>query len=295
MGDLWTGADALTVDVEEYFHATIFAGRVPRKEWDERAGRGASSLDRLLDRMGEWGARGTFFFLGWFAERNRGAVRRVAEAGHEVASHGYDHTLLPDLGPERFLDDLRRTRAILEDAAGAPVRGYRAPTFSVTERTLWALPILAAEGFEYDSSVFPIRHDRYGMPGFPRRPVRVTWEGGGIVEFPLTTWRVGPWNLPIAGGGYLRLFPPAFLERGLRAVRAEGSPVVLYIHPWEIDPDQPRVPLPFLSRLRHYRNLDQAEGTLARILRGGRWAPMGEVLRGAPLEEHRIPLPPVPR
>lgn len=282
-----TGApDALTVDVEEYFHATIFADSVRRKEWDRMGGRASASLARLLERFDAWGVRGTFFFLGWFAERNPGSVREVAAAGHEVAAHGYDHTLLPDLGPERFREDLRRTKGLLEERAGVAVSGYRAPTFSITERTGWAIPILAEEGFAYDSSIFPIRHDRYGIPRFPRRPVRLRFEGGTLVEFPLSTWRIGPWNLPVAGGGYLRLLPPSWLVRGLRAVRKEGSPAVLYLHPWEIDPGQPRLPLPLLSRIRHYRNLGRAEDRLARLLREGRWAPMGEVVRGLDLEDY---------
>ncbi|MFH1276940.1 MAG: XrtA system polysaccharide deacetylase [Candidatus Eisenbacteria bacterium] len=284
--------DALTVDVEEYFHATIFADSIPRKEWDERAGRASSSLARLLERFDAWGVRATFFFLGWYAERNPGAVRDVVTAGHEVAAHGYDHTLLPDLGPRRFREDLRRTKGLLEESGGAAVAGYRAPTFSITDRTLWAIPILAEEGFAYDSSVFPIRHDRYGIPGFPRRPVRLRFEGGSLVEFPLSTWRIGPWNVPVAGGGYLRLLPLPVMVRGLRAVRREGAPAVLYLHPWEIDPGQPRIPLPLLSRIRHYRNLDRAEDRLGRLLRDGSWAPMGEILRELPLDDHPLRVSP---
>ena len=281
-------AGALTVDMEEYFHATLLRSRVGRKEWEERAGRAARSVERLLRLFDRWDARATFFVLGWFAERDPETVRRVAEAGHEIACHGYDHELLFDLGPERFREDLRRSREVIASAAGKNPAGYRAPTFSITRRTLWAFPILVEEGFLYDSSVFPIRHDRYGIPDFPRRPVRIRAGAGELIEFPLSTRRVGPWNLPVSGGGYLRLLPFSWIRRGFEAIRREGGTPVLYLHPWEIDPDQPRVPLPLLSRIRHYRGIDRMEERIGRLIGGGGFRPLGEL--ASAVEAERIDL-----
>ncbi|MBM3321143.1 MAG: DUF3473 domain-containing protein [Candidatus Eisenbacteria bacterium] len=283
-------ADALSVDVEEYFHATVFEGRIPRGEWDERRGRLDACVRRLLERFDEWNARATFFFLGWVAEKEKALVRAVSDAGHETASHGHDHRLVHDLGPSAFREDVRRSKRLLEDITGRPVRGYRAPTFSITSRTLWALPILAEESFVYDSSIFPIRHDRYGIHDFPRRPVRLRFGAGSLVEFPLSTWRVGRWNLPVSGGGYLRLLPPGVLARGLRSIRGEGLPVVLFIHPWEIDEGQPRVRLPFLSRARHYGGIGRAEERLRRLLAGHSFAPLGEVIESLALPDHFLSL-----
>ncbi|MFH1679121.1 MAG: XrtA system polysaccharide deacetylase [Candidatus Eisenbacteria bacterium] len=282
--------DALSVDVEEYFHATVFEGRIPRGEWESLRGRLAPAVRRLLDLFAACGARATFFFLGWVAEKERELVREVAEAGHEVASHGYDHRLVHELGPAAFRRDIRRSKRLLEEITGRPVAGYRAPTFSITSRTLWALPLLAEAGFLYDSSVFPIRHDRYGIPGFPRGPVRLRFGAGSLVEFPLSTWRVGRWNLPVSGGGYLRLLPVGLIERGLRAVRREGRPVLLYVHPWELDEGQPRVPLPPLSRARHYGGIARSEDRLRRLIAGRRFAPLAEVIEGIDLPEHPLPV-----
>lgn len=280
---------ALTVDVEEYYHATIFSKTVARKEWDDRAGRAARSVERLLERFDRWHVRATFFVLGWYAERNRALVRSIADAGHEIASHGWDHTRIFDQKPESFRDDVRRTRSLLEDISGLPVHGYRAPTFSITERTLWAIPILAEEGHRFDSSIFPIRHDRYGIPRFPTRPVRLRFDGGELIEFPLTTLRVGWWNLPIAGGGYIRQFPLSWIERGFRKIRKSGEPVVLYLHPWEIDPDQPRLPLPPAGRIRHYRGIDRMEERLGRLVSDGSFGTMSESLRSIDIGDYFLP------
>jgi len=278
-------ADALTVDVEEYFHATIFQGRIDRKEWDRWAGRAAGAVERLVDRFERWDVRATFFVLGWFAERNGALIRAIAEAGHEIGAHGWDHNRIFDQSPATFREDIRRTAGVLGEITGEKVTSYRAPTFSVTARTLWALPILAEEGFLYDSSIFPIRHDRYGIPRFPRRPTRIVFPGGSIAEFPLSTWALGPLRIPVAGGGYLRQLPLSWIERGLEAVRRETGASILYIHPWEIDPDQPRILLPWLSRIRHYRRLATAADRLERLVAGRAFAPVREVLAGMDLPE----------
>jgi polysaccharide deacetylase family protein (PEP-CTERM system associated) len=275
--------DALSVDVEEYFHATVFEGVIPRTEWESRRGRVAGPVRRLLDAFAAWDVRATFFFLGWVAEREPALVRAVCDAGHEVASHGSDHRLVSDLSPDAFREDLRRVKGTLESITGHAVIGYRAPTFSITERTLWALPILAEEGFAYDSSVFPIRHDRYGIPGFPRHPVRLRFGDRSLVEVPPSAWRVGPWNAPLAGGGYLRLLPLALFRAGHRAIRREGRPVVLYVHPWELDPGQPRVPLGRLARARHYGGLDRTAERLEKLVRGADFIPLAEMIRRRPI------------
>lgn len=281
--------DILSIDVEEYFHATLFKERIPRKEWKEREGRAAGSVDILLRHLDDWGVKGTWFVLGWFAERNRAVVRAISDAGHEIASHGFDHTLLGELGPDAFREDLRRSRGVLEEITEKRVVGYRAPTFSITSGTLWALPILAEEGYLYDSSIFPVHHDRYGIPGFPRHPVRLSFDTGEIVEFPLNTWRLFGFNLPVSGGGYLRLLPFPAIRHGLRAIRREKGIVMLYIHPWEIDPDQPRLPLPPLSRFRHYHALARTAKKLQALIADGRFTTAANVLQKIDPPRHDLP------
>lgn len=278
MNDRANSLDVLSVDVEEYFHATTFESIIPRSEWEDRAGRSARSLDRLLQLLDDWNVHATFFILGWFAERNREQVRAIHEGGHEVASHGYDHQLIYAMTPDSFREDIRRAKGLIEDVAGVPVKGYRAPTFSIVSRTAWAVPILVEEGYEYDSSVFPIHHDRYGIPDFPRHPVRIETESGSLVEFPLTTVRLGPFNFPVSGGGYLRLLPFPFIRRAIARVRRRGRLVNLYVHPWEIDSRLPAVKMPLLKRWRHYKGIRQVESRLAHLVADGDFKPFREIL-----------------
>ena len=199
-------------------------------------------------------------------------MREIAARGHEIACHGYGHELVYEIGPERFREDVKRARGVIEDAVGAPVEGYRAPSFSITKRSLWALEILAELGFRFDSSIFPVRHHRYGIPDFPREPVRLTLPSGNtIVEFPLTTLAWGPLRLPLAGGGYLRLLPFALLRWGIGRLVAAGHPTVLYVHNWEIDADQPRQPVSALVRWNHYHNLERVEERLRTLLERARY------------------------
>lgn len=286
-----TVVNALTVDVEDWFQVSALAGSVARDDWSHMESRVERNTDRLLDMFDRAGVRGTFFVLGWVAERNPGIVRAIADAGHEVASHGYSHRLIYEQTPAEFREETRRSRALLEDEAQRPVLGYRAASYSVTRKSLWALDEIAEAGFTWDSSIFPVHHDRYGIAGFERWPHRLrTPAGFELIEFPLTTWRLAGFDLPIAGGGYFRLYPYRFSRRGLRSVnRRDGHPFVFYLHPWEIDPDQPRVKAPLLSRFRHYNNLDRCEGRLARLLGDFRFAPMGEVLAGVDLDAMRSP------
>jgi polysaccharide deacetylase family protein (PEP-CTERM system associated) len=229
----------------------------------------------------------TFFVLGWVAERDAGLVRLIQAAGHEIACHGYAHRLIYGMSREAFRADVRRAKDAIADAVGAPVLGYRAPTFSVVRETLWALDVLGEEGFRYDSSIFPIHHDRYGMPAAPRFPHRVPLTGGAeLVEFPITTLAVAGQRLPFSGGGYFRLLPYAVVRAALRRVnRRERMPAIVYLHPWELDPAQPRLPIRGLSRTRHYVNLGRTARKLDRLLADFEFAPAARVLDEAGLVE----------
>ncbi|HVP31975.1 MAG TPA: XrtA system polysaccharide deacetylase [Myxococcota bacterium] len=271
--------NALSVDLEEYFQVSNLSSVIGRERWDGLPSRVEASTRRMLDAFDEHGQRATFFTLGWVADRNPRLVREIAERGHELACHGYAHELVYELGPERFRADLRRSRAAIEQASGRSLSGYRAPSYSITRASLWALPILVEEGFRFDSSIFPVRHHRYGIPGFERAPVRLDLPGGGsIVEFPLTTLRLGPLTLPMAGGAYLRLLPAWLFRWGFGRLAGSGFPTVLYLHPWEIDPEQPIQPVGRRVRWNHYHNLDRMEERLRTLLERYRFAPMGEVL-----------------
>lgn len=259
--------NAMSIDVEDYFHVSAFDGLVPRSQWDSMESRVKANTLRLLEIFDEFKVRSTFFVLGWVARRHPDLVSTIARAGHEIASHGYAHRLIYDQTPAAFREDVRRAKSILEQAAGRAVAGYRAPSYSITPRSLWALDILAEEGYTYDSSIFPIRHDRYGIPVSARRPYRIVRGAGSLIEVPGSTTKIGPLNLPVAGGGYFRLLPYWWTRWGISRVnRLEGRPAVFYLHPWEIDPGQPRLPAGRFSRIRHYRNLDQTEARLRQLL-----------------------------
>lgn len=283
---------ALSVDLEEHFQVSNFDALIDRRAWDAQPSRVAGSVRRLLALFDETGSRATFFVLGWVAERQPALVREISARGHEIACHGYGHELIYEIGPEHFREDLKRARKAIEAAAGVRVRGYRAPSFSVTQRSLWALEILAEEGFDFDSSIFPVRHYRYGIPGFARDPVRIDLgEGRAIREFPLTTLQLGRIALPLAGGAYLRLMPGWLFRRAFSRTASRGRPTVLYMHPWEIDPGQPRQPVPSWVRAIHYANLGRTEARLRALLPRFRFLPMGEVLAGL---EHDNALPSCP-
>ena len=270
------GHHALTVDVEDYFQVEAFAGIIDRGDWDSLPRRVVRNTDRLLDLFAEAGVSGTFFTLGWVAERHPELVRRIVRDGHELASHGSDHYRIDRQSQEEFRLDIRRSKAVLEDIGGTAVAGYRAPTFSVGANTHWAHAILAEEGFRYSSSVFPIAHDLYGVPQAPRHPFRPF---PGFVEIPMTTLRLFGRNFPTSGGGWFRLLPYAATRTALRRAGSElRTACVFYLHPWEIDPGQPRqIRAPLRSRLRHYVNLGRTEGRLRRLLRDFRWTRMDRV------------------
>jgi polysaccharide deacetylase family protein (PEP-CTERM system associated) len=279
--------NAMSIDVEDYYHVSAFDGLVPRSAWARMECRVRQNTRRLLDLFDEHGVRGTFFVLGWVGERYPSLVREIAARGHEIASHGYAHRLIYDQTSAAFREDVRRARRLLEDACGRAVVGYRAPSYSITPRSLWALDVLVEEGYQYDASIFPIRHDRYGIPVSARQPYRIDRPAGSIIEVPGSTTRVGPLNVPIAGGGYFRLLPYPWTRWGIsRLNRVEQSPAVFYLHPWEIDPEQPRLPAGRLGQLRHYRNLAQTESRLRQLLTDFRFGPVedlvAQVRRGSP-------------
>jgi polysaccharide deacetylase family protein (PEP-CTERM system associated) len=285
------------VDLEEYFQVSNLARVIDRAHWDALPSRVTESTQRLLDLFDRTGSRATFFVLGWVAERHAKLVREIADRGHEIACHGYAHDLVYDLGPRRFREDLRRARAVVQDATGIVMEGYRAPSYSITRASLWALPILAEEGFRYDSSIFPIRHHRYGIPDFVRHPVTLDLGGATLREFPLTTLPLGPLNFPLAGGAYLRFLPGVLFRLGFARLVRAGEPTVLYLHPWEIDPDQPRQPVGWKVRVNHYFNLHRVEERLRRLLEAHAFAPLGEVLarleRQGALPVYPLAVPPV--
>jgi polysaccharide deacetylase family protein (PEP-CTERM system associated) len=273
--------NALTIDVEDYFHVSAFDGIVPRADWDTFESRVEKNTERLLDIFSEHGVWGTFFVLGWVADRFPGLVRTIAQRGHEVASHGYEHRLIYDQTPAAFRADVRRAKRVLEDTSGCHVSGYRAPSYSITPQSLWALDILLEEGYRWDSSIFPIRHDRYGIPVSERHPYPIQRANGCLIEVPGSTTKYGPMNLPVAGGGYFRILPYRWTHWGIERVnRVEQRPVVFYLHPWEIDPEQPRLNAGRLGRFRHYRNLDRTEPRLRRLLKDFRFGPITTIVAG---------------
>jgi polysaccharide deacetylase family protein (PEP-CTERM system associated) len=270
--------NALTVDVEEYFQVSGFEGHVARSRWDRLESRVVAGTRRVLDILGNAGVRGTFFILGWVAERHPGLVRAIRKCGHEVGSHGYEHRLIYEQSPRQFRCDVRLARDVLQDILGEAVTMYRAPSFSITADSLWALDVLIEEGFTFDSSIYPTRHDRYGLPGVPLQPHRIQRLAGEIWEFPPAVWRVCGYPLPVGGGGYFRLYPYALTARGLRAINAAGRPFAVYLHPWELDPEQPRFRPGRLRAFRHYVNLDKTAERLTRLLDEFQFAPLSEAL-----------------
>jgi len=272
------GLAAFSADVEDYFQVEALRRFCPRDRWESFPDRTVANTDRLLDLLDQRNARGTFFVLGWTARRHPDLVRRIAARGHEVGSHGFDHELVYNQSPAAFRADIRRARALLQDLSGQPVVGYRAPSYTIVQRTLWALPILADEGYLYDSSIFPVPRRRYGMPRAPRWPWRFALPEGGIAEFPLPTIRLGVFNLPATGGAYLRLLPYRLQLWALRRMARRRQPFVLTVHPWELDPGQPRFPTGLRTRWTHYHNLGRTHSRLDGLLATGIFRPLFEVL-----------------
>ncbi len=272
--------NALTVDVEDYFHVSAFARYVRREVWDSYESRVEANTNRLLEIFDVFDTKGTFFVLGWVAERYPHLIKEIAARGHEVACHGYSHQLVYEQSPREFRDETAQAKAILEDLVQEQILGYRAASYSIVKRSMWALDILGELGFTYDSSIFPVRHDKYGMPGSPREPHRLRTSSGLMIkEFPLSTIELLRYRLPVSGGGYFRLFPYSLTKAALQSINhRERRPFVFYLHPWEIDPDQPRIRADWLSRFRHYNNLKKCELRLRRLLADFRFSPMKTTL-----------------
>lgn len=270
--------NALTVDVEDYFHVSGFDGVIDRRDWDDLPSRVALGTDRILDALAAADARATFFVLGWVAERQPSLVRAIRAAGHEIGSHGYGHRLIYDQTPDEFRADLRRSLDALQDCVGERVTCYRAPSFSITSRSLWALDVLAEEGITLDSSIYPTHHDRYGIPGTPLEPHRIVRPAGTLWEFPPPVCRLMGYPMPVGGGGYFRLYPYAVTRLGLSRINAEGRPFSAYLHPWELDPEQPRFRAGWARSFRHYVGLRRTEGRLAELLRDFAFGTISESL-----------------
>jgi polysaccharide deacetylase family protein (PEP-CTERM system associated) len=272
--------NAFSVDVEDWYQVSDFEDQVRPEEWDRYESRVVPNTRRILRLLEEYGVRGTFFILTWNAERHPSLVEEIAAAGHEIATHGYGHRLVYELGKDLYRRDLELSQRILERILGRPVRGYRAPSFSVTSQSMWALDVMIEAGIEYDSSIFPVQDSLYGIPGALRFPFVIHSRGEReLVEFPMTTTRVMGRNLPLGGGAYLRLLPYHYMRWGMRRVNQEGQPAVVYLHPWELDPEQPRLK----SRGKrgfstHYINLESMEKKLRRLLTDFRFAPICDVL-----------------
>lgn len=282
--------NAISVDVEDYFQVQAFAGCIDRTTWDAIPCRIEANMDRMLTVFSEARVHGTFFTLGWIAERYPALIRRIVSEGHELASHGHGHQLVHTLIPDEFREDLLHAKHLLEDIGGVPVIGYRAPTFSIGPRNRWAFEILEQTGHRYSSSIYPVKHDLYGVPDAPRFPYHPN-PALGLLEFPMTTLPLAGRNIPISGGGYFRLMPYALYSTLLRRYLAvEKRPAIFYIHPWEIDPGQPRIPTASrLARFRHTVNLAATASRLARLLRDFHWDRMDRVF--APELAARQPAP----
>ncbi len=271
--------NALSIDLEDYFHVTAFADHTPPAAWGAHASRIEQNTARTLELLGGAGRQATFFVLGWVAEKYPRLVREIGDCGHEVACHSYQHRLVYQMSVEEFREDTRRAKEVIEDSCGRPVRGYRAPSFSIRRDSLWAFEILAELGFTYDSSIFPVQHPNYGMPEAPRFPFRVSTRRGCVVEFPMPTLELGGRRAPLGGGAYLRILPYWYMRWGMRWINErEKHPVCVYFHPWEMDPNQPRINGSPSARLRHYLGLRGAKSKLRRLLADFEFCPVGSLV-----------------
>ncbi len=284
-----TPLNAFTIDVEDYFHVAALAPSIPRSRWSDMEYRCEGNVDRLLAMLEEHGVHGTFFILGWVAERSPQLVRKIAAAGHEIACHGQSHELIYKQSPEVFRAETTRAKHFVEDLLGIRVEGYRAASFSIVKSSLWALDCLIDLGFRYDSSVFPVRHDRYGIADAPRQPYFIEAPSGRkLLEFPMSVASMGGATVPVSGGGYFRIFPYWLNKAGLSQINRAGRPFVFYLHPWEIDTGQPKISASLLSTFRHYTNVGRCEQRLRRLLKDFRFGSMRAVLDGiAPPAEQK--------
>ena len=272
--------NAFTVDVEEYFQVEAFSDLIPKKDWHKFPSRVEETTTRLLELLDRYHVRGTFFVLGWIARNHPDLVEKISKAGHEVASHGFDHSMITAMTPESFRQDIRKSKAILEGITGRSVKGYRAPTFSILEKTSWVYKILLDEGYAYSSSVFPIWHDRYGWPKFGNLPRRMDSNGNGeIWEVPMSVGTLGPFRIPFGGGGYLRFYPLPLTKALFRSMGENGKSAILYVHPWELDVAHPHVQAPLSRRVRHYFGIRRMEKKLVILLQSLKFDTASNVLK----------------
>ena len=286
----YTIFNALTIDVEDYYMVSAFSDIVTFDNWRKYESRIERNTYKIIEILDLYNTKATFFVLGWVAEHYPGLIKDIYNEGHEIACHGYNHRLAYHLSPEEFREDTKRAKAIIEDAIGDRIEGYRATSWSITKETLYALDILIEEGFYYDSSIFPVHHDIYGMPGFSRFPVIIKRKSTGeIIEVPPSTISIFNYNLPISGGGYLRLFPYRFIKLGIEYINhTESKPAIIYVHPWEIDPDQPRLEGKALSKFRHYSCLRSTYKKLKNLLTHFHFRPLKEILSHVELRPYEL-------
>jgi len=275
-----TITNALTVDVEDYFQVSAFSSNIERSAWDTCESRVEANTRKVLQLFDQFDYKATFFILGWVAERYPQIVENIYEKGHEVACHGYSHQLIYNQSQKKFADETVKAKKILEDITQTPVLGYRAASYSITQKSMWALDILVDSGFTYDSSIFPVHHDRYGIPGAEDKPHQLTTPSGQrLVEFPISTKSYFGYRLPVGGGGYFRIYPYAFSRMALKSINQNlRRPFIFYLHPWEVDPDQPRIESSWLSRFRHYNNLEKCEARLTKLLSDFQFSTVLQVL-----------------
>jgi len=282
--------NALTIDLEDYYHVSAFRHEVGEKQWGSLEKRVERNTDLILQLLDEAGCKATFFTLGWVAEQHPLIIRRIAGQGHEIACHSLRHRIVYEMSQDEFREDTRCAKELLENVGGVPVHGYRAPSFSITGKSLWALDILAELGFTYDSSIFPVRHPNYGIPHFSRGPILINTPSGPIVEFPMPTLELAGRRSPLAGGAYLRLLPYWYTRWGIRHLNGnENRPVCVYLHPWEIDPEQPRMNGSLTARLRHRLGLRGLGDKLRRLLRDFEFSPLGALVEQAYDLKHITP------
>ena len=270
--------NALSIDLEDYYHAESLKPSIQPEHWDGYRRRVRENTERILALLKNYSVQATFFVLGWVAEREPDLIQEIHSQGHEIACHGYSHKMITKQLPEEFRADLRKARGLIEPLIGQKLLGYRAPTFSIVKSTLWALDVLIEEGFVYDSSIFPIHHDRYGIPGAERLPHQIKRDAGSIYEFPMSTLRIIGLNLPAGGGGYLRILPYAYTQWAVGRLNRQQQPAMVYLHPWEIDLHQPRQALPLITSFRHYYNLKHMEVKFKHLLRDFEFAPVAKVM-----------------
>jgi polysaccharide deacetylase family protein (PEP-CTERM system associated) len=276
-----TTSDALnilTFDVEDYFQVSNFASLVKFEDWEKHESRVVDNTLKILNILAENDVKATFFVLGWVAEKFPELIKEIYSQGHEIASHGYNHRLIYQQNLQEFRQDIKKAKIILEQITGKPVLGYRAPSYSITKKSIWALDILMEEGFKYDSSLFPVYHDRGGLPEAKRHPYKIYNHQQYLWEFPLSTIRIFNQNIPFSGGGYFRLLPYNFIKWAIKKTNKDGYPIIVYIHPWELDPQQPKIRADYISKFRHYVNISKTEKKLKQLLSDFKFAPVKEVL-----------------